>query len=196
MPALKSASGLLSSAAENCRTRSSRDFVSDSVTSSRTRCCTALELLVREDLVQLPREVPVLRPEHLVDLAAEVLRDRAGLVGELLVELTRRALELGLDVLRVGARLLAIEHTRADLDRVPDDLDRVLAVALALADEPHRGLVVHDQALDDNAVADDAHLGVPERSCCFHRRPTVGPPLDGMAAIARQTADFRGARMP
>ena len=41
---LKSASGLRSSAAENWRTRSSRDLVSVSETASRTRFCTEIAL--------------------------------------------------------------------------------------------------------------------------------------------------------
>ena len=57
-------------------------------------------------------------------------------------------LELGLDELGVRAGLLAVEHARADLHGVADDLDRVVTVLLALAHEADGALVVDDEAVD------------------------------------------------
>ena len=123
---------------------------------------------VREMLLELLGELAVLSPEHAIDALAEELRDLARLVGELAVELRCGALELGLDELGVRTRLLPVEDACADLDRVADQLDGVLAVLLALRDEPNRAFVVHDEAVDDHAAAHDPDVGRSEGGCSFH----------------------------
>ena len=84
------------------------------------------------------------------------------------VQLRGRALELGLDELGVRAGLLPIEDARADLDRVAHQLDGVLAVLLALGDEPDGAFVLHDEAVDDHAPTDDPDVGRSEGCCSFH----------------------------
>ena len=123
---------------------------------------------VAEELLEVARKVPVLGSEHLVDLRAEVLGDRAGLVGELTFELAGRALELGLHVLGVGGRLLAVEHPRADHERVANGLDGIVAGLLALAHEPDRAFVLHVELANDEPVADHGDVGLPEGGGCFH----------------------------
>ena len=79
-----------------------------------------------------------------------------------------RLLELRLHELRVRAGLLAVEHARADLDRVADRLGRVVAVLLALANDANGALVVDDEAVDRDDIAEYADVRLPEWSGCFH----------------------------
>ena len=123
---------------------------------------------VAEELLEVAGEPAGLGPEDLVDLGPEVLGDRARLVGELALDLARHALELGLHVLRVGRGLLAVEHARADLDRVPDGLDGIVARLLALAHEPDGAFVLEVELADDEPVADHGDMGLPEWGCGFH----------------------------
>ena len=154
VPALKSASGFEPSAAENCLIRSSRERAIVSATSSRTRFCTEATTPSEKRFSRSLASWPFSGAEDLVDALAQMLGDRACLFGELAVQLRGGALELGLDELGVGAGLLAVEHARADLDGVADELDRVLAVLLALLDEPDGAFVVDDQAVDGHAITD------------------------------------------
>ena len=85
VPALKSASGLLPSAEENCFMRSSRDFASTSPTVSRRRFCTDVALPSPNRLLELLRELAVVLPEDGRELVLERLVDRAGLLGELVL---------------------------------------------------------------------------------------------------------------
>ena len=137
---------------------------------------------VAEAPLELLGELAVVLAEHVGELLLEELGDRARLVGELLLDVLRGLLELGLDELGVGARLLAVEHARADLDGVADDLDRVVAVLLALAHEPDGAFVLDDEAVDDEPVADRADVRLSEWGGGFHvEPPTVGPGPDGTA---------------
>ena len=83
-------------------------------------------------------------------------RLRAGLdrAAELLLELAGHRLDLAPHVVDVGRRLLAIEHTGADLDHLHDGVRRRLAGLGTLADDPRGGLVGDGQALDNEAVAE------------------------------------------
>ena len=110
-----------------------------------------------------------LRPEDLVDLALQVLGHLARPLGERLVDLLGHLLELVADELRVRARGLAVEHARADLDRVDDRADRVLAALLLLAHEADGALVGDDEAVHGEAIADGADYGLPEWCCGFHK---------------------------
>jgi hypothetical protein len=123
---------------------------------------------VGEQLLELTVEVAVLGAEDLLDALVEVLRHLARPIGELGIQLGGRLLELRLDELGVRPGLLAVEHARADLDRVADGLGRVLAVLLALANDAHRAVVVDDQAVDRDHVAEYADVGLPQWSGCFH----------------------------
>jgi hypothetical protein len=102
------------------------------------------------------RQLAVLGAEDVVDAGVEALGDRPRALDERRVELARRALELRLDEVGVGAGLLAVEHAGADLERVDDDRRGVLARLLALAREAHGGGVVDDQPVDAQALAGDA----------------------------------------
>ena len=83
--------------------------------------------LVAEVLREHAGDVARVGPERLVELPVEDLGDRAGAVGELALDLARGLLQLGLDELDVRARLLAVQHARADLERVGDHRRRVVA---------------------------------------------------------------------
>jgi hypothetical protein len=119
-------------------------------------------------VLQLPGELPVVGVEHVLELPLEVLRNLAGLVGELGLHLARRALELRLHELRVRAGLLPVEHARPDLDRLADGLDGVLPASFTLANETNRAFVLDDETVDGEAVADRSDLGLPEGCRCFH----------------------------
>jgi hypothetical protein len=67
----------------------------------------------------------------------------------------------------VGPRLLAVEHPRADGDRVEHQPRDVLAVGLALARQAHGRRVVHDEAVDPQAPVVRADLGEGERNGSF-----------------------------
>src|SRR6185437_13060164 len=138
---------------------------------------------IGEELLELALQMTVLRPEHLVDALVEKLGELACAVRELAVQVVRRLLELGLHELRVRAGLLAVEHAGADLDGVADRLHGVVAVLLALADEPDGALVVDDEAVDRHAIAEHPDLGVPEWSCRFHVdcRAYAGVPTERMS---------------
>ena len=107
--------------------------------------------LVPEQARELARQHPGLGPEHLVDLRAEELRDHARLVGERRLDLARDLLELVAHELRVQPRLLALQHARADLDRVVDHAHRVLAGLQPRAHEGGRRRIVDDEALHEHA---------------------------------------------
>ncbi len=100
--------------------------------------------------------------EHLVDLLPELLGDLSRVVAELALDLLRDLLELGPHELGVGARLLAVEHARADLDRVGDHGRAVAPGLLALTDETGGRLVGDDEAVDEQAIALNGDVGLPE----------------------------------
>ena len=80
-----------------------------------------------------------------------------------------------IDELGVGARLLALEHPRADLHGVEQQLDRVLARVLAPADEAHDRAVLDDESVHGHAVgADGADAGGAKGRCGFHDRSVAG----------------------
>ena len=64
--------------------------------------------------------------------------------------------------------LFAVEHASADLDRVTDYLDRIVAMLLALVDEANRAVVIDHEAVDDQTVADRADVGRSEGCGSFH----------------------------
>ena len=123
---------------------------------------------VPEAALELLCQLAVLLPEHRRELGLEELRDRAGLLGELLLHLPGGLLELHLDELRVGPRLLAVEHARADLDRVAHRLGGVVAGLLPLADEADGAFVVDHEAVDRHDLTEDPDVRLPEWSGCFH----------------------------
>jgi hypothetical protein len=123
---------------------------------------------VAETPLELLGELAVLLAEDRRELLLEELGDRARLGAELLLHLARGLLELRLHELRVRAGLLAVEHAGADLDRVEHGLDGIVAVLLALADEPDGAFVLDHEAVDRDAVADHSYVGLPEWSGCFH----------------------------
>ncbi len=92
--------------------------------------------------------MPVLGAEHLVDARIEPLGDDPRALDERGIELARGLLELGPHELGVGAGLLAVEHARADLDRIGHEPRDVVAALLALARQPHGARVVDDEAVD------------------------------------------------
>ena len=148
--------------------RSSRDFASTSADRLAHAILHGRRAAVTEAALELLRELAVVLPEDGRELVLERLVDRAGLLGELVLEVAGRLLELRLHELGVRARLLAVEHARADLDGVRDGPGRIVPVLLALADEPDGALVLHDEAVDRDPVAHHAHVRLPEWSCSFH----------------------------
>jgi hypothetical protein len=93
-------------------------------------------------------------------MGLESLRRGAGLLAEGALDVGRDLLELRLDEVGVRRRVLAVEHPGADLHRVLDQLDGAAAGLLALAHQPHRGLVVEQQPVDGDPVAGRAHGGL------------------------------------
>ena len=118
--------------------------------------------------LELLGELAVVLAEDRGELALEELGDRAGAVGELLLDVLGRLLELGLDEFGVRAGLLAVEHACPDHERVAHGLGRIVARLLALAHEPNGAFVLHVELADDEAVADHGHVGLPEWSRSFH----------------------------
>jgi hypothetical protein len=125
---------------------------------------------IGEVLLERLREVAVLGTEELLDLPVQVLGRRPSALGERDLGLARDLLELRLHEVRVRAGLLAVEDTRADLDGVDDELGRVLPRLLALANEPGGALVLDEQAVDGDAPAERADVGLAEWGCGFHGR--------------------------
>ena len=124
-------------------------MASVSPTASRTRFCTEVALPSPKRRSSSFASCPSSSPNTSANCSLEELGDRARLLGELLLDVLRGLLELGLDELGVRAGLLAVEHARADLDGVAHDLDRVVAVLLALTHQPDGAFVLDDEAVDD-----------------------------------------------
>ncbi len=151
--------------------------------------------LLAEVLREHPRDVAVLRPERLVELAVEHLGDRAGPLGELGLRLARRLLQLGLHELDVGAGLLPVQDARADLQRVRDHRGGIVT---RLDPRPHElddRRVVDRQPVDQHAVGEDGDAGMAERGCGgFHGQDvaayalllTEKPLLTGRLATAER----------
>ena len=70
--------------------------------------------------------------------------------------------------LGVRSGLLAVEDARADLHGIADSLGGVVTVLLALANDANGALVVDDEPVDRDDVAEYADVGLPEWSGCFH----------------------------
>jgi hypothetical protein len=100
------------------------------------------------------------RSEDLVHLLLEALGDGAGPVGELVLDLPGHRLELGPHEFGVCPGLLAIEHARADLDRVLHQSRGVSPGLGALPDQACGRLVVHDETVDAHAIADRGRVRV------------------------------------
>ena len=92
-----------------------------SVTISLTLCCTAVELPSEKSSVERLGQMTRLGVKDLVDLLPNSSATTVRAVAELGLDLLGDLLELRLDELCVRARLLTIEHPRADLDGVRDD---------------------------------------------------------------------------
>ena len=168
MPALKSASGLLPSAAENCFIRSSRELGERLGDRSRTRFCTDAALPSQKQLLELLGELAVLLAEHLVELRLEVLRDLARRSVNSLFS-SRAAFSNSALTNSALAPACSRSSTRAPISTASRDRpDRIVAVLLAVADEADGALVLDDEAVDRDAVADHADVGLPEWSGCFH----------------------------
>jgi hypothetical protein len=112
--------------------------------------------------------MPVLGPEDLVDLGAEELGDDPRLVGERGLDLARHLLELVADELGVDRALLALQHPRADLDRVHHDARRVVTGLDAPVQERRGRGIVDDDVVDDHAPHQDVDAGNSERRGGFH----------------------------
>ena len=107
--------------------------------------------------------------EQLGELGVDIgLDPRCGLVERAAGDLGG-LLELGLDDFHLGAGLLAVEDPAADPDRVVDELGGIGG----LARQANSRVVVDHEAVDVQAVADDANLGEGERCRCFHGYPVA-----------------------
>ena len=137
----------------------------------------------------------VLGAEGLVDLRVQALGDEPRALDEAGVELAGRALELGLDELGVRAGLLAVEHARADLERVVHEAGRVLAGVLARPGQAHDGLVGDDETVDVQAAVARVHVGQGQRCGSFHVPPMLRAAPDGPPAAPESSATVRPRRM-
>ena len=166
-----------------------------SPSSARTLVLHGDRRLVAEVALERLRHVPVLGPEDLVDLLVEPLGDPPRALDERRVELARGLLELRAHELGVDAGQLAIQHARADLDRLGHEAHGVVAIG----GQARGGLVVDGQLLDVEPAVADVDLREGETDGSFHdQRPTVRPAPDGTArssgSLARASHQRRGPR--
>ena len=134
------------------------------------------------------RQVPVLGPEDLVDLGPEELGHDPRLVGERGLDLARDLLELVAHELGVDRGLLALEHPRADLDRVDHDARRRPRPPRSARSQERGGRgIVDDDVLDDHPPHQDVDAGLAEGRGGFHgERPRYARAPDGtLSAIAK-----------
>ena len=108
--------------------------------------------------------MPAVGVEHGVELLPELLGRLLRALAELGLHALGDLLELGLHELRVGAGLLAVEHARADLERV--DGDRV--GIQRLSDQAGKRLVGDDEPVDADAVVLRGDVGMAKWGCGFH----------------------------
>ncbi|TML26190.1 MAG: hypothetical protein E6G30_09125 [Actinobacteria bacterium] len=107
--------------------------------------------------------------EQPVEPPVELLAQRSRALGELAVELPGRLLHLRRHELGVRAGLLAVEHARADLDRVGHQAGRVLTPLLALAHQARGGRIVDHQPVHGDALAgEDADVRWTQWRGGFH----------------------------
>jgi hypothetical protein len=124
--------------------------------------------LVGEVALQRSREVAAVRPEDRLEARLQIRGHALGLVGEARLHRARRALELRLDEVGLHAGLLTIQDAGADLDRVGHHGGRILACLRSLGHDPHGALVGHDEAVDAQAITEDADARLGERGGGFH----------------------------
>jgi hypothetical protein len=127
-----------------------------------------LAAAVAEVALERLRHEAVVGAERLVDLPVQVDDDLAGALDELLVEVARCTLELGLDEVGVRAGVLAVEHSGADLEGVAHEHGRIVARVDARGDEPDDALVLDGEAVDAEAVAEDVDVGERKWGRGFH----------------------------
>ena len=198
--ALKSASGLWPSSAENWRTSSCRDSTSAFVSSSLSWCCTAVlrsapKLLATSSdkllrvRVKRFRHRAALLAEEVLELLLEAVRDLRCSLREGLLDLGRHPLELVLDEVHLGGRRLAIEHSGADLHRLDHGVLR-----RDVAFEPPRGklgkrAILNQQAVDEDAVIAQFHAALVQLQCLgsFH----LNKSLEGQSRNTYRTSDSR-----
>jgi hypothetical protein len=132
--------------------------------------------LVLDGGARLGAEVPRQHARHMAALGPE---DGVQLLVQRGHDLLRGVLEVVLEDLDAGARLLAVEHPRADLDRVGDHARPVLPRVDPRAHEVGRRRVVDDDVLNDQPP----HQGgdaLRAQGCgrgfhgCLHVRPARG----------------------
>ena len=159
----KTASGLESLSAENCLRRSSRICAETSPSTARTRCCTAAEDSSPKWRASAFVTWPCSGPKTSSTFSSRRSATSRARSTNAAVELARGLLELRAHELRVGAGLLAVEHARADLDRLDDEAHRVVA----LGGQPHGGLVVDREEVDRQAAVGDLDAGEGEGEGSF-----------------------------
>ena len=160
--------------------------------------------------------MPVLGAEDLVDLGPEELGDDPRLVRERGLDLARDLLELVAHELRVDGGLLALQHARADLDRVGHDLRPASSPAsIRRSTNAAVGGIVDDDVLDDHPPHQDVDAGLAEGRGGFHGsdptlrgapdrtvseiaepREPLGLPLRAPRAASRRVCPVRRARSP
>ncbi|CAB4879431.1 unannotated protein [freshwater metagenome] len=109
-----------------------------------------------------------------VDAAGQLRRRGLGALAELALELARLPLELGLDEVGVGRRLLAVEYARANFDRLQEQSGQLLARLLALGGQPHSRGVGDGQRVDAQAIACQRDAVGMKGSRGFHEVEVAG----------------------
>ena len=99
---------------------------------------------------------------------AQLRDDLLGGRAQARLDVARGLLQVGAQHLDARARLLAIQHAGADLDRVGDDARRVLARVDRARDELGGDGVVDDDVLDDQAADERVDAGRAERGGGLH----------------------------
>ena len=158
--ALKSASGLLPSAEENWRSRSSRMRADCSRITSRSWCCTADVEPSPNSRCSSRARCPFSGAEDLVDLGAEELGHHARLVGEGGLDLARDLLELVADELGVHARpARAPAPARRSRSRRSTTPTGSSPASIRAVQERGGRRIVDDDVLDDHAPHQDVDAG-------------------------------------
>ena len=167
-PALKSASGFDPSAAENWRTRSSRERTSASATSSRTRFWTEAELPSPKSFSRSRASRPFSGP----NTSSTLVPKCSATVRALSVNWRSTSRDTRSNSVFTYSALAAAcsrSSTRAPISIASRTvLTGIVARLLALAHEPDGAFVLHVELADDEPVADHGDMGLPEWGCGFH----------------------------
>src|SRR5215217_1221740 len=123
-----------------------------------------------EVAVQHARDMALLGAEGLLQPRPELGDDLLGRRAQALLDLVGGLLEVGAQHLDARARLLAVQHAGADLDRVGDHARGILAGVDRAPDQLGGDRVVDHDVLDDQPADERVDAGAAEWRCGFHEQ--------------------------